>query len=448
MRRLFIANRGEIAVRIIRTAREMGIETVAGYSSADRDSLARQLADDAVCIGGPRPDESYLNGPAVVTAAVAKGCDAVHPGYGFLAESSDFARLCIENGLVFVGPSPDVIERMGDKSEARRAAEAAGVAVLPGTGPLATADEASADRVGYPLLLKAVAGGGGRGIRLIHTPNELGPTFDTASREAEAAFGDRRLYMERYLESARHVEVQILGDAHGNVIHLAERECSLQRRHQKVLEESPANIPDSIREEMCKQAVALASHLGYTGAGTVEFLVDTESGELWFIEMNARLQVEHPVTEMRCGVDIVAAQLAVAAGEALPWRQDDILPQGHSIEFRVTCESFEHNFTPMPGTISEWDLPRLPHTRVDTHCYRGYRVPPYYDSLLAKVIVLGPDRHSAVDRLRRAASQYRIRGVPTSLDLLERLFELDDFHTADFHTRWLEPAIAGLQGGE
>ncbi len=441
VRRVLIANRGEIAVRVIAACRELGLETVAVFSEADRDCLHVRLADQAVCIGGPYPQNSYLNVTAVIAAAEITGADAIHPGYGFLAENAHFAEIVQECGLVFVGPPPEAIRLMGNKSEARKAVAAAGVPVLPGSlDPVRSRAEALelAAEIGYPVMLKAAAGGGGRGMRLARDERELRRAFDTARNEAEKAFGDPSVYLEKYLERPRHIEFQVLADSHGRVIHLGERECSLQRRHQKLLEEAPSPaVTPGLRAEMGRAAVAAARAARYVNAGTVEFLL-TEDGDYYFMEMNTRIQVEHPVTEMVTGVDLVKEQLVIASGQPMTVpRGRPVRPQGHAIEFRINAEDPE-TFAPSPGRVTSLVLPGGPGVRVDTHLYAGYTIPPYYDSLLAKLIVHARDREEAVARGRRALGMLEIGGVRTSTALHLRLLEDREFREGRIHTQFME----------
>ena len=446
LKRVLVANRGEIAVRIIHACRALGLETVAVYSEADRGSLATTLADRAVCIGPARAAESYLNAPAIITTALKTGADAVHPGYGFLAENADFASACADAGLVFVGPSPAAIRAMGDKLRARELAAAIGVPIVPGSRGaldcLAGAEEAGR-RLGYPLLLKAAAGGGGRGMRMIRAAAELAEAFAAAGAEAHAAFGDGRLYAERLLERVRHVEVQVLGDRGGRCLALGERDCSIQRRQQKLLEEapSPAVTPD-VRRAMSEAAVALARHIRYEGAGTVEFVLEPEGGRFHFIEMNTRIQVEHPVTEMLTGVDLVAEQLRIAAGEPLHLSDGDVKLAGHALECRINAESPEDDFRPSPGIVRAWaPPPAAPHLRIDTHVFEGAVIPPFYDSLVAKVIVHGADRAVATERMRRALDELRVDGVRTTIPLHRGILEHPDFIANRVHTRWVEEEL-------
>jgi acetyl-CoA carboxylase biotin carboxylase subunit len=451
MRKVLIANRSEIALRVIRTCRELELATVAVYSDADRDALHVREADEAVAIGKPHARASYLNAEKLIDAARETDADAIHPGYGFLSESSRFARACEAAGITFVGPPPEAIAAMGDKAAARRLARDAGVPVVPGTD--ASADlEASlhgADGVGYPVMVKAAAGGGGRGIRIARDADELRGLVGDAAREAEAAFGDGSLYVEKLLERARHVEIQVVGDGHGKVVHFYERECSLQRRRQKLVEESPSPALDpSTREAMARAAVRLAEAVEYTSAGTVEFLVD-EDDRFYFIEMNTRLQVEHGVTEMVTGADLVREQLCVAAGEPLELSQDDVRPNGSSVEFRVNAEDPERDFQPAPGRIESLELPGGPGVRIDTAIYPGYAVPPFYDSLIAKLMVWAPTREQALRRGRRALEEFRIEGVATTIPLHLRLVEDERVVAGDVHTGYLEELLASrLEVGE
>jgi acetyl-CoA carboxylase biotin carboxylase subunit len=444
MRKVLIANRGEIAVRIIRACRELGLSPVAVYSEADQDALHVRRADEAICIGKPPAHASYLNIAAVLDAARRTGADAIHPGYGFLAESARFAEACRREGITFVGPSVEAIEQMGDKSVARGLARAAGVPTVPGADGVTDPRVASATagELGYPVLIKAAAGGGGRGIHVAQGDAELAEAVRMAEREAQAAFGDKTLYLEKLLEGARHVEVQVLGDQHGHVIHLYDRECSLQRRRQKLMEEgpSPALEPDQ-RRAIADAAVGLAASVGYAGAGTVEFLVEP-AGAFHFIEMNTRLQVEHAVTEAITGLDVVREQLLVAAGEALGMRQDDVPLYGSAIEFRINAEDPDNGFMPSPGRITAVELPGGPGVRVDSAVYAGCDVAPFYDSLIAKLVVWAPDREQAVLRGRRALQELRLEGVKTTAPLHLRLLDDDRVRRGDVHTGYLEELLA------
>ena len=439
--KVLIANRGEIAVRIIAACRELGIATVAVHSEADRECLHVKLADESVCIGPPASDGSYLNVAAVITAAEICGAEAIHPGYGFLAENAHFAEVTSECGLVFVGPSPDAMRLMGNKSEARRTMAGAEVPILPGSeGALNTLDEALdlARQIGYPVILKASAGGGGRGMRLAFNDDELSAAYDTARNEAEIAFGDATVYLEKYLESPRHIEFQVLADDHGRVVHLGERECSIQRRHQKIIEEAPSVALDpDLRTEMGRAAVAATRAAKYSNAGTVEFLL-AEDGTFYFMEMNTRIQVEHPVTELVTGVDLVKEQFLVAAGEplSLPKRRQ-VRPEGHAIEFRINAED-PVSFAPSPGRVNFLALPSGPGVRVDTHLYAGYTVPPYYDSLIAKLLVHGRDRQETIVRGRRALEMFRVEGVKTSIDLHLKILDDPDFQAGKLSTHFME----------
>ena len=439
--KLLIANRGEIALRIIRTCREMGISTVAVYSTVDRNALHVQLADEAVCVGDPPSGRSYLNIPNIIAAATSRGADAIHPGYGFLAENDRFAEICSAHGLIFVGPSPESIRSMGDKSTAKATMQRVGVPTIPGSeGLLASVDEAArlAGSMGYPVMSKATAGGGGRGMRLVRSADELENLFKAAQGEAEAAFGNPGLYMEKFITRPRHVEVQILADRFGNVVHLGERDCSIQRRHQKLLEEAPSpGLDPETRRRMGEAAVAAAKTIGYEGAGTVEFLLDA-SGEFYFMEMNTRIQVEHPVTEVVTGVDLIAQQLKIAAGETLELKQDNIKLHGHAIECRINAEDPRHGFRPSPGTISGWLPPGGPGIRIDSHVYTGYDIPPFYDSLIGKLIVWAEDRPAALLRLRRALSECAVIGVPTTIDFHLALLDRPEFQNAQVHTKFVE----------
>ena len=446
--KILIANRGEIALRIIYACRELGIKTVAVYSEADENSLHVRFADEDVCIGPARSIESYLNVPAVISAAEITGADAVHPGYGFLAESAYLADVCETCHITFIGPSPQVIRLMGEKAGARRAMKSAGVPVLPGTdhslGSAAEGLKAAKD-LGYPVIIKAAAGGGGRGLRVVSSPQGLEQAFSTAQREAEAAFGNRGIYLEKYIDSPRHIEFQILGDHYGNIIHLGERECSLQRRHQKVLEETPSvALTDKRRRRMGNVAVDAARAVEYTNAGTFEFLMD-QAGDFYFIEANTRLQVEHPVTEMVTGIDMVKEQIRIAAGERLLFKQSDITLVGHAMECRVNAENPE-TFVPSPGVIQVFSVPGGPGVRVDTFAHSECTIPPYYDSLIAKIITHGRDRQEAIARMRRTLEMTVIEGIQTSIPLHLRILEDPDFVAGKFSTSFLERFLPGPGG--
>lgn len=441
LKKLLVANRGEIAVRVIRAARDLGIATVAVYSDADAGSLHVQIADEAVHIGPPAAKKSYLNVTAILKAAADTGCDSVHPGYGFLAENADFADACAAAGLAFVGPSGDAIRTMGDKVAARAAAHAAGVPVVPGSmGRVADIEAARHILIdtGFPVMIKAAAGGGGRGIRIANDLTEFEAAFPQAAAEALAAFGDGGLYMEKVITKARHIEVQVLGDGM-DAVHCFERECSLQRRRQKVWEEAPSRaLSPRIRDELCASAVRLTRAVGYSGAGTIEYLYDDAADRFYFIEMNTRIQVEHPVTEMITGIDLVAEMLRIAGGEPLRLKQSDIIPRGHAIEVRLNAEDPARDFAPFPGTVSALRVPGGPGVRFESMLYAGYTVPPFYDSLLAKLVVHAETREAAITRLVRALSETRIDGLRTTKPLFLALAEDDAVKANAVHTRWLE----------
>jgi acetyl-CoA carboxylase biotin carboxylase subunit len=423
IRRILIANRGEIAVRIIRTCRKLGIETVLGVSEADRQSLGARMATRTLCLGPAQPTASYLKVETVVQAALGSGCDAIHPGYGFLSERAELARLCEREGVIFIGPTAAQIEAVGDKLRARSEAIAADVPVVPG-GPIAGPDEALAlaEEIGVPILVKAVGGGGGRGMKLVERIEDLGATMDMASAEAGAAFGDARVYLERFVARGRHVEVQVLGDGAGRVVHLGERDCSVQRRYQKLVEETPApHLPPAVRDRMLAAAVRFAGRLSYRGAGTVEFLYDVARQEFYFLEMNARIQVEHPVTEQVTGIDLIAEQIAIAEGRGLRFGQEDIALTGAAIECRINAEDPARGFAPSPGTVSSVRWPEGEGIRVDSHIVDGAGIPPYYDSMIAKVIATGPDRETARLRLAAALRETRIGGIATNLAFQQRI---------------------------
>ena len=441
IKRLFIANRGEIAVRILRTARELGIETVLGASAADRETLGAEMADRVVILGPPAAAKSYLDVCLIVHAAKASGCDALHPGYGFLSEKPALSRLCEENGIVFVGPRAETIEGLGDKLSARAIARDAGVQTVPGTNHVATLEQAKAAAagLGYPVVMKASAGGGGRGMFKAASAAELDASFERASREAEAAFGDGRLFMERFVERARHVEVQIVGDGEGDVVHFGERDCTVQRRYQKLIEEAPASaVPDHVRKRLHQSAVKLTSFAKYRNAGTVEFLYDVDREDFYFIEVNSRIQVEHPVSEEITGQDLIAWQLRVAAGDGIGLTQADVEIAGHAIEVRVNAEDPSRNFLPSPGRITEWRPPAGEGVRLDTHARLGYLVPPFYDSMIGKLIVRGKDRAEAISRLTQAIGDFRLEGPKSTLTLAAFIVAHPDFRENRITTRWLE----------
>ena len=441
MKKVLIANRGEIALRVIRACRMRDLKTVAVHSKADAEALHVRFADEAVCVGPAPAAQSYLNIPRLIAAAEITGADAIHPGYGFLAENAEFAQICAESNLVFIGPTPQQIRQMGDKSEARRLMSEAGVPVVPGT-PGSIDDErkarAAADEIGFPVLVKAAAGGGGKGMRIARDADEFARAFPQARREAEAAFGDGRLYIEKFLDRPRHIEIQVLGDRQGNVIHLGERDCSLQRRHQKLLEEAPSPvITDELRARMGEAAVRGASRIGYEGAGTIEFLL-AENGDFYFMEMNTRIQVEHPVTELVTGQDLVLHQLTIAEGEPLDVRQDQVKFRGHAIECRINAEDPDRNFMPTPGRIETFHQPGGPGVRVDTAAYQSYVIPPHYDSLVAKVLTHGNDRAQAIARMRVALDEFVVEGIATTIPLHRRLIQEPRFLAGEVHTRFVE----------
>jgi acetyl-CoA carboxylase, biotin carboxylase subunit len=440
--KVLVANRGEISLRVVRACQELEISAVAVYSDADAESLPVRHADEAVNIGPPPAGKSYLNIEALIGAANDTGAEAIHPGYGFLAENASFAAACRDAGLTFIGPSAEAIETLGNKSAARELAKEAGVPVVPGSEDVGSASEAVeiAEKIGYPVMVKAAAGGGGRGIRVAENEEELRQAVQVAKREATSAFGDGSLYLEKFLSGPRHVEVQVIGDHNGNVIHLYERECSMQRRRQKVLEEAPSpGINSETREKMCEAAVRLTREAGYTNAGTVEFLVEGE--DFYFIEMNTRIQVEHPVTEMLTGVDLVKEQIRIAAGESLSLAQEEVPLVGHAIEFRINAEDPEKDFMPSPGEISFLDVPGGPGVRVDSAIYQGYRIPPFYDSMVGKLIVWALTREEAISRARRALREYRLEGIKTTIPLHIRLLGEDTFRSGEYHTGYLEELL-------
>jgi acetyl-CoA carboxylase, biotin carboxylase subunit len=445
MQKVLVANRGEIALRVVRACRELGLASVAVFSTADQEALHVRRADEAICIGPPHARESYLNVDAILQAARQSGADAVHPGYGFLAENAAFAAACREDGLLFVGPSPETIEVMGDKADARRLAAGAEVPTIPGTDGKASLEEALdvAAEIGYPVLIKAAAGGGGRGIRAARGEAELAELVAQAAMEADAAFGDASLYVEKLLVDARHVEVQVLGDAHGNIIHLFERECSLQRRRQKLLEESPSpGLDGETRSVMTAAALRIARAVSYENAGTIEFLLDGD-GAFYFIEMNTRIQVEHPVTELVTGIDLVKEQLRVAQGDPLTIAQDEVAVDGAAIEVRINAEDPERSFLPSPGEITALELPGGPGVRVDTAAYAGYHVPPFYDSLVAKLICWGRDRPEAIARTRRALEEFVVEGIRTTIPFHLELLADPAVQAGDYHVEFLERRADG-----
>ncbi len=439
-KKILIANRGEIALRVIRACRELGIGTVAVYSEADRESLHVRFSDEDICIGPAASRDSYLNIPRIVAAAEITGAEAIHPGYGFLAENAEFAEICDRSGIVFIGPTADQIRRMGDKAEARRTMIDAGVPVVPGSvGAVDGVDEArsEAERIGYPVIIKAAAGGGGKGMRVATSEGELESAFAMARNEAAAAFNDARVYLERFVQRPRHVEIQVMGDAHGNLVHLGERDCSIQRRHQKLIEEAPSPaITSETRRAMGEAAILAGKAIGYSNAGTVEFLL-TEGGEFYFMEMNTRIQVEHPVTEMVTGVDLVKEQIRSAAGERLTLADSPSL-SGHAIECRINAEDPEHDFRPSPGQITAFHAPGGPGIRIDTHVYAGYSVPPFYDSLLGKLIAHGNTRDEALGRAYQALEEFIIEGVKTTIPFLREVLRHPEFVAGNVDTHFLE----------
>lgn len=438
-KKILIANRGEIALRVIRACRELGVRTVAVYSEADRDSLHVKFADEAVCIGPPPSKESYLNIPRLIAAAEVTNADAIHPGYGFLAENASFAEICQSSGLAFIGPKPDAISAMGDKAFAKETMRRAGVPVVPGSdGVISELKDAKqiAAEIGFPIIIKATAGGGGRGMRIVRDADELENAFRTASHEAEVAFGNPSLYIEKYLEEPRHIEIQVMGDKYGTVVHFGERDCSIQRRHQKLLEESPSPALNAqLREAMGAAAVKGAKSVGYTGAGTIEFLLD-KNKNFYFMEMNTRIQVEHPVTEEVYGVDLVKMQIEVAAGTRL--KKTTPKPQWHAIECRINAEDPNHNFRPSPGKINTFHFPGGFGVRVDTHAYDGYVIPPYYDSLIAKIIVKSRSRLEAIEKMYYALDEFIIEGIKTTIPFHRKLMKNDRFRSGHFDTGFLD----------
>jgi acetyl-CoA carboxylase biotin carboxylase subunit len=442
-KKILIANRGEIALRVIRACREMGIECVAVHSTADANSMAVRLADESVCIGPPAARDSYLNIPSILSAAAVTGADAIHPGYGFLSENAQFARMIEEHGFAFIGPKPEHIETMGDKVAAKKTVKALGLPVVPGSdGAIESAEEGQefAKDVGYPVIIKAASGGGGKGMKIVERAEDFQEAFDTARSEAKANFGDDTVYMEKFLMKPRHIEIQIFGDTHGNAIHLGERDCSIQRRHQKLIEEAPSPaLNDDEREAIGKLAADVVREMGYRGAGTIEFLY--EDGEFYFMEMNTRIQVEHPVTEMITGIDLIAEQIRVAAGEKLSVNKNRIRLRGHAIEVRINAEDPD-TFMPSPGKITQFHSPGGLGVRFDSAIYTGYTIPPYYDSMIGKLIVHGRNREEAIRRLRRAITETVIDGVKTTLPLHYEITSDPDFVSGDYNIHWLEKKLA------
>ena len=440
LKKVLIANRGEIAVRIIRACREMGIRTVAIYSEADKNALHTKLADEAVCIGPAPSNKSYLNMKAILEAACLTGADSIHPGFGFLSENSNFAKICEEMGIKFIGPNYKLIELLGNKSKAKETMKRAGVPVVPGSDGLIYSKEQAltlAEQIKYPVMLKASAGGGGRGIRVAYNKEQLEKEYDLVKQEAKISFNDDSIYLEKFVENPRHVEIQVLGDEHGNAVHLGERDCSVQRRNQKVLEETPSGILDEkTRKKMGEVAVKAVKEIGYTNAGTIEFLVD-KNKDFYFMEMNTRVQVEHPVTEMVTGIDIIKEQIKIASGEKLSFEQKDIVFTGHSMEARINAENPDKNFMPCPGTITELHLPGGNGVRVDTAIYAGYTIPPTYDSMIAKIIVHGKNRNESIAKLKSAISELVVDGITTNTDFILKILDDEDFKTNNYDTSFI-----------
>jgi acetyl-CoA carboxylase biotin carboxylase subunit len=439
--KILIANRGEIALRILRTCEEMGIATVAVHSTVDKHALHVQLADEAVCIGPPTSSKSYLNIPNIISAALTRNAAAIHPGYGFLAENARFAEICADHQITFIGPTPAAMRAMGDKSTAKETMQRVKVPTVPGSVGLVADDRAAlaiAREIGYPVMIKATAGGGGRGMRLVREPSELPKLFSAAQGEADAAFGNPGVYLEKFIEKPRHIEIQILADNYGNVIHLGERDCSIQRRHQKLLEEAPSPaLSQKLRDQMGHAAIAAAKSINYTGAGTVEFLLD-KSGKFYFMEMNTRIQVEHTVTEMITGLDLIAEQIRIAQGEKLQIKQNQVILSGHAIECRINAEDPDRNFRPHPGIITGFLPPGGPGVRMDSHVYTDYEIPAYYDSLIGKLIVWGRDRPSAIRRMKRALRECAITGVPTTLSFHQKILDSPEFLSGEVYTNFVE----------
>ena len=444
MNKILIANRGEIAVRIIRACKEMNIKTVAVYSEVDKDAMHTRLADEAICIGPAVSSKSYLNIKNIIEAAHITGADGIHPGFGFLSENSHFAKICEESNIKFIGPKPEVIDLLGNKSKAKELMKSAGVPVIPGSeGSVTGLTDAKkiAEKIGYPVMLKAAAGGGGKGIRIVNSPDELESNYNIVKQEAKVSFNDDEIYIEKFIENPRHVEIQILADEHGNVIHLGERDCSIQRRNQKIIEETPSTaIDDKLRNKMGEVAVKAAKTAGYSNCGTIEFLVDSDKN-FYFMEMNTRIQVEHGITEERTGIDIVKEQIRIAAGETLRFKQKDIEFRGHSIECRINAENPSKNFMPCPGTITGLNLPGGNGIRIDTAIYEGYTIPPTYDSMIAKIITHGDTRNEAISKMKRALEETVIEGVDTNIDFLFQIIKNQNFIRGNFDTSFIEKEI-------
>ena len=441
LKKILIANRGEIAVRIIRACRELGIRTVAVYSEIDKNSLHKELADEAVCIGPAPSNKSYLNVKAIIEAACLTGCDGIHPGYGFLSENSSFAKMCDEIGIKFIGPTHKMIELMGNKSKAKETMKNAGVPVVPGSdGLVDNVLEAIkvALRIGYPVILKASSGGGGKGIRIAYNEKELVKFYDLVRQEAKISFNDDSIYIEKFIENPRHIEVQVMADEHGNVIHLGERDCTVQRNNQKMLEETPSGvITDKLRQKMGKITVSALKEIGYSNVGTIEYLLD-KNKDFYFMEMNTRVQVEHPITETITGVDIIKEQLRIASGEKLQYKQDDIKFTGHSLEARINAENPYKNFMPCPGEIKELHIPGGNGVRIDTAIYPGYKIPPTYDSMIAKIIVHGKDRNESIAKMKSALGEFVIEGISTNIDFLYKILEDEDFISNNYDTSFIK----------
>ena len=448
LKKILIANRGEIAVRIIRACRELGIRTVAVYSEIDKNSLHKELADEAVCIGPAPSNKSYLNVKAIIEAACLTGCDGIHPGYGFLSENSSFAKMCDEIGIKFIGPTHKMIELMGNKSKAKETMKNAGVPVVPGSdGLVDNVLEAIkvALRIGYPVILKASSGGGGKGIRIAYNEKELVKFYDLVRQEAKISFNDDSIYIEKFIENPRHIEVQVMADEHGNVIHLGERDCTVQRNNQKMLEETPSGvITDKLRQKMGKITVNALKEIGYSNVGTIEYLLD-KNKDFYFMEMNTRVQVEHPITETITGVDIIKEQLRIASGEKLQYKQDDIKFTGHSLEARINAENPYKNFMPCPGEIKELHIPGGNGVRIDTAIYPGYKIPPTYDSMIAKIIVHGKDRNESIAKMKSALGEFVIDGISTNIDFLYKILEDEDFINNNYDTSFIAQKYSNLQ---
>ena len=444
MNKILIANRGEIAVRIIRACKEMNIKTVAVYSEIDKDAMHTRLADEAICIGPASSSKSYLNIKNIIEAAHITGADGIHPGFGFLSENSHFAKICEESNIKFIGPKPEVIDLLGNKSKAKELMKSAGVPVIPGSeGSVTGLTDAKkiAEKIGYPVMLKAAAGGGGKGIRIVNSPDELESNYNIVKQESKVSFNDDEIYIEKFIKNPRHVEIQILADEHGNVIHLGERDCSIQRRNQKIIEETPSTaIDDKLRNKMGEVAVKAAKTAGYSNCGTIEFLVDSDKN-FYFMEMNTRIQVEHGITEERTGIDIVKEQIRIAAGETLRFKQKDIEFRGHSIECRINAENPSKNFMPCPGTITGLNLPGGNGIRIDTAIYEGYTIPPTYDSMIAKIITHGDTRNEAISKMKRALEETVIEGVDTNIDFLFQIIKNQNFIRGNFDTSFIEKEI-------